>query len=50
MTRMAMDEKFKSATAVICKLGRVQFPLRDTSIAIVVAVVGQNEEKLTWPQ
>jgi hypothetical protein len=43
---MSMDEKFKSAAEVICKQGMVQFPVSDTAIAIVVAVVGENAEEL----
>ena len=46
MTQISMDEKFKRAAGVICKQGMVQFPLSDTAIAIVVAVVGPNEEEL----
>jgi ferredoxin len=46
MTQISMDEKFKRAAEVICKQGMVQFPLSDTAIAIVVAVVGDNEEEL----
>jgi hypothetical protein len=41
-----MDEKFKKAAEVICKQGMVQFPVGDTAIAIVVAVVGNNAEEL----
>jgi len=41
-----MDEKFKKAAGVICKQGMVRFPLSDTAIAIVVAVVGNNAEEL----
>jgi tRNA A37 threonylcarbamoyladenosine synthetase subunit TsaC/SUA5/YrdC len=46
MTQISMDEKFKRAAEVICKQGMVQFPVSDTAIAIVVAVVGNNEEEL----
>ena len=46
MTEASMDEKFKRAAGVICKQGMVQFPVSDTAIAIVVAVVGDNEEEL----
>ena len=46
MTEISMDEKFKKAAGVICKQGMVQFPLSDTAVAIVVAVVGDNEEEL----
>ena len=41
-----MDEKFRKAAEVICKQGMVQFPVSDTAIAIVVAVVGDNAEEL----
>jgi ferredoxin len=41
-----MDEKFKRAAEVICKQGMVPFPVSDTAIAIVVAVVGDNQEEL----
>ena len=46
MTQISMEEKFKRAAGVICKQGMVAFPLSDTAIAIVVAVVGNNEEEL----
>ena len=46
MTHISLDEKFKRAAGVICKQGMVQFPLSDTAIAIVVAVVGNNAEEL----
>jgi Pyruvate/2-oxoacid:ferredoxin oxidoreductase delta subunit len=46
MTQVALEEKFKRAAEVICKLGMVQFPVSDTAIAIVVDVVGENEEEL----
>ena len=46
MTQISMDAKFKRAAEVICRQGMVQFPLSDTAIAIVVAVVGDNEEEL----
>jgi hypothetical protein len=46
MTQISMDEKFKRSAEVICKQGMVQFPLSDTAIAIVVAVVGENQEEL----
>jgi len=46
MTEVSMDEKFKKAAEVICKQGMVQFPVGDTAIAIVVAVVGNNAEEL----
>jgi hypothetical protein len=41
-----MDEKFRKAAEVICKQGMVQFPVSDTAIAIVFAVVGNNAEEL----
>ena len=41
-----MDEKFRKAAGVICKEGMVQFPVSDTAIAIVFAVVGNNAEEL----
>ena len=43
---MSKDEKFKKAAEVICKQGLVQFPVSDTAIAIVKAVVGDNAEEL----
>ena len=46
MTQISMDEKFKRAAEVICKQGMVQFQVSDTAIAIVTAVVGNNEEEL----
>ncbi len=46
MTQISMEEKFKRAAGVICKQGMVAFPLSETAIAIVVAVVGKNEEEL----
>ena len=46
MTQISMDEKFKKAAEVICKQGLVQFSVSDTAIAIVKAVVGNNEEEL----
>lgn len=46
MTDTPMEEKFKRAAGVICKQGMVPFPVSDTAIAIVVAVVGENEEEL----
>jgi len=46
LTQITLQEKFKRATGVICKQGMVPFPLSDTAIAIVVAVVGHNEEEL----
>ena len=46
MTQISLEEKFKRAAGVICKQGMVAFSLSDTAIAIVVAVVGNNEEEL----
>ena len=46
MTPTGMDEKFKLAAEVICRQGMVQFPVSETAIAIVKAVVGENEEEL----
>ena len=46
MTQISLEEKFKRAAGVICKQGMVAFPLSETAIAIVVAVVGNNEEEL----
>ena len=46
MTQISMDEKFRRAAQVICKQGMVQFPVSDTAIAIVKAVVGDNQEEL----
>jgi Pyruvate/2-oxoacid:ferredoxin oxidoreductase delta subunit len=46
MAQISVDEKFKKAAEVICKQGMVQFPVSDTAIAIVVAVVGNNAEEL----
>ncbi|MGD8470019.1 MAG: 4Fe-4S binding protein [Desulfobacteraceae bacterium] len=46
MASIRMDEKFRRAAEVICKQGMVQFPVSDTAIAIVMAVVGDNEEEL----
>jgi len=46
MTQLSTQEKQKRAAGVICKQGVVQFPLSDTAVAIVDAVVGDNEEEL----
>jgi ferredoxin len=46
MTHITLEEKFKTATGVICKQGMIQFPLSDTAIAIVKAVVGDHAEEL----
>jgi len=46
MTEISMGEKFKRAAEVICKQGMVPFPVSETAIAIVVAVVGHNEAEL----
>lgn len=44
--QIRMEEKFQRAAGVICKQGMVPFPVSDTAIAIVVAVVGDNQEEL----
>ena len=41
-----MDDKFKKAAEVICKQGMIQFPVSDTAVAIVKAVVGDSAEEL----
>ena len=41
-----MDEKFRKAAEVICRQGMVQFPVSDTAVEIVKAVVGDNAEEL----
>ena len=46
MENTTMEDKLKRATEVVCKQGMVQFPVSDTAIAIIVAVVGENEEEL----
>ena len=46
MSQITMQEKVKRAAGVICKQGMVEFPLSDTAIAIVVAVVGDNDDEL----
>ena len=46
MAQITLEEKFKKATGVVCKQGMVQFPVSETAIAIIVAVVGANEEEL----
>jgi len=46
MSGITMEEKFKRAAGVICKQGVVPFPVSDTAIAIIAAVVGQNEAEL----
>ncbi|MFO7710075.1 MAG: 4Fe-4S binding protein [Desulfobacterales bacterium] len=46
MQQPSTDEKRKRATGVICKQGMIQFPVSDTAIAIVAAVIGDNEEEL----
>jgi hypothetical protein len=46
MPQINLEEKLKRATGVICKQGMIQFPVSDTAIAIVKAVVGDNEEEL----
>jgi Pyruvate/2-oxoacid:ferredoxin oxidoreductase delta subunit len=46
MAQRTMEERFNKATGVVCKQGMVQFPVSDTAIAIIVAVVGDNEAEL----
>jgi Pyruvate/2-oxoacid:ferredoxin oxidoreductase delta subunit len=46
MVQLTMAELVKKATGVVCKQGMVQFAVSDTAIAIIVAVVGENEEEL----
>lgn len=46
MTEVSMDDKFRKAAEVICKQGMIQFPVSDTAVAIVKAVVGDNDEEL----
>jgi hypothetical protein len=46
MSPIATQAKLESATAVICKQGMVQFSVSDTAIAIVAAIVGDNEDEL----
>ena len=46
MSQNPLTEKYKRAAGVICKQGMVQFPVSDTAVAIVTAVVGQHEEEL----
>ena len=46
MAQLTMADRFKKAAGVVCKQGMVQFPVSDTAIAIIVAVVGENEEEL----
>ena len=46
MAQLTMQDRFKRAAAVVCKQGMVQFPVSDTAIAIIEAVVGENAEEL----
>jgi Na+-translocating ferredoxin:NAD+ oxidoreductase RNF subunit RnfB len=46
MPQIHIEEKYKKAACVICKQGMVHFPVSDTAIAIVAAVIGGNEEEL----
>ena len=46
MTEASTDEKFRQAAEVICRQGMVQFPVSDTAVEIVKAVVGDNAEEL----
>jgi Pyruvate/2-oxoacid:ferredoxin oxidoreductase delta subunit len=40
------NDKFKKAAEVICKQGLIQFPVSDTAVAIVKAVVGDSAGEL----
>jgi Pyruvate/2-oxoacid:ferredoxin oxidoreductase delta subunit len=46
MSQTQMKERIEKAAAVICRQGMVQFPVSETAIAIVAAVVGENREEL----
>jgi ferredoxin len=46
MVHPEFEEKLKKATAVVCKQGMVQFPVSDTAIDIIRAVVGDHPEEL----
>ena len=46
MPQITTPKKLERATAVICKQGMVQFAVSDTAIAIVAAIVGDNEDEL----
>lgn len=46
MQSIPVDEKLKLATGVVCRQGMVQFPVSDTAIAIVKAVVEDSEDEL----
>ena len=46
MMEIRFEKKFKKAAEVICRQGMFPFPVSDTAIAIVTAVVGDNEEEL----
>jgi Pyruvate/2-oxoacid:ferredoxin oxidoreductase delta subunit len=46
MPQINLKEKYKRATGVICKQGMVHFPVSDTAIAIVTALLRDNEEEL----
>ncbi len=46
MVQPKIEEKLKSATAVVCKQGMVQCPVSDTAIEIIHTVVGQDEDEL----
>ena len=46
MPRTSKQAKLESAAGVICKQGMVQFSVSDTAIAIVAAIVGDNEDEL----
>ncbi len=40
------NQKLKQATAVVCRQGMIPFPVSDTAMAIIHAVVGDNDEQL----
>ena len=46
MTQITRQAKLKRATGVICRQGMVHFSVSDTAIAIVAAIVGDNEDEL----
>ena len=46
MADMTRQAKLKKATGVICRQGMVQFSVSETAIAIVDAIVGDNEDEL----
>lgn len=46
MTDHSLEEKYKQAAGVICKQGMFPFPVNETTIAIIKAVVGDAEAEL----